>query len=159
MIGAVNGISMLDWTFILSVMVLNVYLEHLGMWPYSLFTLPGTCTHELSHYFMAKLCFAEPRLPSLWPRRNGNTWIMGSVEFVPTFINVVPIALSPFLLFPFGILFAAYCVHPAAGWQYILYSWIGGNMLFACIPSKQDWKVAAPTLLFATVLAALIYFY
>ncbi|MDD5056543.1 MAG: hypothetical protein PHQ60_02120 [Sideroxydans sp.] len=130
----------------LSIMIANTLISRFGMWPYSLVTFPGTLTHELAHYFMALVFFASPSLPDIIPKRNGSSWTMGAVTFVPTLINSVPIALAPLLLMPASWLFAERVMHPAHGWNYLIYGWIAGNMLYACLPSRQDWRVAMPTL-------------
>jgi len=139
-----NYFELVDTMFILSVMAGNLIFNRVGMWPYSLVTLPGTITHELSHFFMAKLFFANPSFPAIFPRREGDYWVMGSVSFSPTILNSIPIALAPLLLLPVGWLFSLYVFIPATSWEYAIYGWIAGNMFYACLPSSQDWKVAAP---------------
>lgn len=153
---AVKVLSIPDIVLVVSVMASNLFLARFGMWPYSIVTFPGTTAHELCHYTVSKLFFAKPALPSLWPKKQGDKWVMGSVGFVPTLINAIPIALAPLLLLPVGVFFAATIMHPADGWHYALYGWIAGNMVFACLPSSQDWKIAAPSLLILAGLAGIV---
>lgn len=155
----ISTLSAPDLAFVLLVMVANLLVARFGMWPYSLITFPGTLAHELGHWFIAKLFWARPTLPSIWPRRHGDIWVMGSVQFAPTIINAIPVALAPLLLLPLGLVFAARVMHPAYGLDYVTYGWIAGNMLFACLPSGQDWKVAAPALIVLSMLAGLFFYF
>ena len=77
----------IDIAFVLAVMAFNILVARFGMWPYSLVTFPGNAGHELMHWFVAKLLFAQPAFPSLWPRRDGDRWIMGSVAFAPSIVS------------------------------------------------------------------------
>ena len=154
-IHAIQVLTRADIAFIVSVMASNILIARFGMWPYSLVTLPGTTAHELCHYTIAKLFFAKPSLPSLWPKREEDKWTMGSVRFVPSLINSIPIALAPFLLLPIGAFFAVTIMHPATSWRYVLYGWVAGNMLFACLPSSSDWRIATPSL---AIMAGLVCF-
>lgn len=43
--------------------------------------LPATLAYELSHLFAALFLSASPSGFSLWPRRNGDTWQLGSVDW------------------------------------------------------------------------------
>lgn len=148
----VGPLNFLDIAMVLGIMAGNTLISRYGMWPYSLVTFPGTLTHELAHYLIAMVFFASPSLPNVIPKRNGHSWTMGTVSFVPTLINSVPIALAPLILLPTGWLFAGRVMHPAEGWEYLLYGWISGNMLYACLPSRQDWKIAMPALLIAALI-------
>lgn len=149
----------LDWGLVIAVMIANVLAGRFGIWPYSLASFPGTACHELAHWLLAKVFFASPSLPSLWPKRHGDGWIMGSVEFVPTFYNSIPIALAPLLLIPVGIFVTVEVLHEAGGWSYLLYGWIAGNMLYASWPSSQDFRIAAPALGVVALIAAIWWLY
>jgi hypothetical protein len=151
-------ISLTDWALIITVMTSNLLLARFGMWPYSLVTFPGTLAHELMHFLMAAILFASPSFPNMLPRRSGNTWTMGSVAFVPSLVNAIPIALAPLALLPLGLFLALSVMHPSTGWSYMAFGWIVGNMLFACLPSRQDWKIAGPSLVLVLLLAILLYF-
>jgi len=137
----------------------NTTVNRLGLWPYSLVTFPGTLSHELLHYLAAKLFLANPTLPDLWPRRNGNNWTMGSITFEPSFMNRIPIALAPMLLLPGSLLVVVELMHSATGWMYLFYAWVAGNMVHACWPSRQDWKVAAPALVIVVLLGICFWYF
>lgn len=89
-----------------------VAAPRLGMWAYSLFSLPGTIAHEyIGHWFVARVLGAQPTFPSIIPKRDGDVWRLGSVNFVPSLFNRIPIALAPFLLLPVGIWYAVVVMH------------------------------------------------
>lgn len=146
---AINFVALplTDLMLIGAVMVVTTATHRLGMWPYSLVAFPGTVAHELGHYLCAMLCFARPNFPSLIPVREGRGWTLGSVEFVPTIVNVIPIALAPLLLLPVGMWYAVDVMSAASGWWYLAHGWIVGTLFLACLPSRTDWAVAAPALL------------
>ncbi len=152
-----HGISRIDIAFVLAVMAFNILVARFGMWPYSLVTFPGNAGHELMHWFVAKLFFAQPAFPSLWPRRDGDRWVMGSVAFAPSILNAIPVALAPLLLLPLGVMFVSDFMHPATGWTYIFCGWVAGNVLFAALPSGQDWKIAAPSIMVFGLLGCAYY--
>ncbi|OGT23570.1 MAG: hypothetical protein A2342_08770 [Gallionellales bacterium RIFOXYB12_FULL_54_9] len=129
-----------------------VAAPRLGMWAYSLFSLPGTAAHEFCHWLVALLLGAKPSLPNLIPTRDGNAWRLGSVRSSPNFITLIPIALAPFVLFPVGIWYAVFVMTSATGWWYLAHVWIASTMLAASLPSKQDWFVAMPAIVIALVL-------
>jgi hypothetical protein len=148
----IRQVDLLDGFFIGLVLALNVYLKRFGMWPYSLLTFPATVFHELSHWLIALIFLASPALPRLWPTRLGKTWVMGSVMFVPTILNRIPVALAPFLLLPIGLFLMGRFVHPLIGWQYFLGVWLIGNMISGFIPSRQDFKITLPVFLFCVLI-------
>ena len=125
----------------------------LGMWMYSLFALPGTIAHEGLHGIFALVLGAKPSFPSIFPKREGDAWRLGSVRFVPSFLNRVPITLAPFLLLPIGIWYAVEIMHSATGWWYFFHGWVVASFLIASLPSRQDWSVAMPVIVFALVVA------
>ncbi|MDD2719747.1 MAG: hypothetical protein PHH47_00375 [Gallionella sp.] len=129
-----------------------VAAPRLGMWVYSLFSLPGTAAHEFCHWLVALLLGAKPSLPNLIPTREGNAWRLGSVLSSPNLITLIPIALAPFALFPVGIWYAVFVMTSATGWWYLAHVWIACTMLAASLPSKQDWFVAMPEIVCALVL-------
>lgn len=154
---SILSISAIDYIAISWVWAGSLYAVRFGMWPYSLIGFPGVFAHEMMHFLMAKLLWANPSLPNMIPRRHGDTWVMGSVSFEPTFINSIPVALAPLLLLPASILLAAEILPNAHGWQYFGWIWLIGSALHACMPSRQDWKVAMPAILAVAIVAA-IYF-
>jgi hypothetical protein len=126
----------------------------LGMWLYAIIALPGTLAHELTHYLVALLLFAQPSFPSLIPQRTGRGWRMGSVTFRAGIFRAVPIALAPIILLPVAMFWAVHWMAPAAGSMYWLHAWIVGAMLSACLPSSADFRLALPALAILSVIAA-----
>ena len=125
----------------------------LGMWVYSVFSLPATIAHELAHWCLARVLGAQPSFPSILPKREGDYWRLGSVNFVPSLLNRIPVALAPFLLLPAGIWYAVVVMHPSTGWWYFAHGWVASSFLAGSLPSRQDWVVAMPAIIVALVLA------
>ena len=128
-----------------------VAAPRLGMWMYSLFSMPGTLAHELSHWCIARVLGAQPSFPSILPKREGDYWRLGSVNFVPSLLNRIPVALAPFLLLPAGIWYAVAVMHPTTGWWYLAHGWVASSLLAGSLPSRQDWVVAMPVIVLGLV--------
>jgi hypothetical protein len=124
----------------------------LGMWAYCLLVLPGTLAHELTHWGVALLLRARPSLPSLIPSRTSDGWRLGSVTFHAGPLRAVPIAVAPLVLAPLSLIWAS-SVLPGAevDSQYLLHAWGASTALGAAMPSRQDWRLAAPALGLAAV--------
>lgn len=123
----------------------------LGMWPYALFALPGTLAHELSHFIVAKLLWAKPQFPRLWPERTDHGWRLGSVQFHAPWWRAAPIAVAPIALLPASLWWMAGPAAEARGAMLALHAWIAGTLLSASLPSRADLRLALPTFLVATV--------
>lgn len=148
------GLPNTDHFLIAAVLVFDlVAAPRLGMWAYSLFSLPGTVAHELCHWSSALVLGAKPKFPHIIPKREGDAWRLGSVQFVPNLLTVIPIALAPCLLLPLGIWYAVFVMHPATGSWYLIHVWVASTFLAASLPSRQDWKVAMPSITCALLLA------
>jgi hypothetical protein len=126
-----------------------------GMWVYSLFVLPGVLGHEICHWLVALILGARPSFPNIIPKHDSNGWKLGSVQFVPNLLTLIPIALAPFLLLPLGIWYAVFVMHPSAGGWWWFHGWIVSTLLVASLPSRQDWKVAMPAIVCALALSYL----
>lgn len=113
--------------------------------------LPATLVHELSHLIIALLLSAGPTGFSLWPKRNGDTWQLGSVTCSnATWYNSFPVAMSPVLL----NLPLAWWLHSQTGIWFKLAAFV---CLSGAVPSWQDLKVALSSLVGAGIwLAAII---
>ena len=133
-----------------------VAAPRLGMWVYSLIALPGTCMHELMHWGTSTVLGAQPSFPGIIPKRDGNSWRLGSVTCSPNILTTIPIALAPLALLPAAILYAVFVMSPATGWWYVFHVWVASSMLAASLPSRQDWRVALPALIGALVLFLLL---
>jgi len=106
--------------------------------------LPMTIMHELSHFMMALLLGGRPTGFSLWPRREGNRWRLGSVTARLTLISAVPTALAPLVWLLIGLVIlneketlSHGSLHLLAAVYLAVYLCVS-----ASIPSWQDIKVA-----------------
>jgi hypothetical protein len=125
--------------------------------------VPITIMHEMAHFIVALFLGAEPTSFSLWPKKDGNKWILGSVTARVTFLSAVPTALAPLLWLPVGgvllverIALSGDSLEKLCGVYLVAYL-----CLAACIPSWQDIKVALShplsLVLWAAIFAAAMY--
>jgi hypothetical protein len=124
----------------------------------------GTFLHELTHFVFALMLNGKPDSFSLFPKRDGNYWTLGSVEISnATWYNKMPIGLAPLSLF----IFAYYLNH-----LYVYYvpsrdTFTDLGFIFMlvilvenAIPSRQDLRVAFSNIFgcaFYLVLMVIIY--
>ena len=125
-----------------------VIAPRLGMWAFSLFSLPGTVAHELSHWLAAFVLGARPSFPGLIPKREGSGWTLGSVKVSPDILTRIPNTLAPVVLLPLGIWSAVVHSDAQGGW-YLAHIWVASTVLYASLPSRQDWLVALPAIICA----------
>jgi len=117
-----------------------------GIFIVALWNLLGVILHESAHLLVGLLFQAAPTGFSIFPRRNGNRWQLGSVRFSRiTAVNAVPVALAPLSLVPLAYLTAIY-------W----FDWFAASLattlglyaavfilLYNALPSVQDLRVAS----------------
>jgi hypothetical protein len=106
--------------------------------------LPATMAHEAAHWVVALITGSRPGLPSIWPRREGDGWVLGSVQFVvyPRVAGVV--ALAPlWCLAPLAwwLVTGATSAADALWYQFAL-GILAGYCAVGSVPSTQDWYVA-----------------
>jgi hypothetical protein len=125
-----------------------------------LYCLPFTIMHEMAHFVAAFLTGGRPSSLSVWPKKSGNGWILGSVSSVPTLLSAAPTALAPLGWLVIGYYsLVLWDVRPLWVPDYLLVV-----ILYACsascIPSWQDIKVALtyPLSLFMYVATAYLLF-
>jgi hypothetical protein len=123
-----------------------VFAPRLGMWAFSLFSLPGTIAHEMGHWLVALVLGAKPSFPNIIPKREDGTWALGSVRVSPNILTRIPIALAPFGLLPLGVWYAVAHSEASGGW-YLVHIWVASTFIAASLPSKQDWIVALPAII------------
>ena len=123
-----------------------VIAPRFGMLAFSLFSLPGTVAHELSHWIIAFVLGARPSFPRLIPKREGGSWTLGSVRMSPNIVTRIPITLAPIALLPLGIWYAVSHSDAQGGW-YLAHIWVASTVLYASLPSRQDWLVALPAII------------
>lgn len=131
----------------------NIYLA-------SLINMPGTVLHEMSHFIVGLLLGAQPTRFNLFPKKNGDSYVMGSVSFRNIrFYNAFPAAMAPLLL-----LLLAYAVNvyfmrlPAVNlWQYLLFILLETIIIENAVPSPTDFRVAFSSLLGVLLYGVLIF--
>jgi hypothetical protein len=124
-------------------------LHFLRRSPYAVafFGLFSTIMHEACHFIVGLLLRAKPVSVSLWPRKEGNAWVLGYVAFSNiTLWNAAFVGLAPLLMFPLGWLLFLYWTIPsfAAGWHlsWALSGYVVACCIFGGLPSTTDIKVA-----------------
>jgi hypothetical protein len=107
-----------------------------------LFCLPFTIMHELSHFVAALLTGGRPSSFSIWPRRRGDGWLLGSVSAVPTLLSAAPTALAPLGWLVIGYyLMVLWDLRPVWVPEYLIVA-VLYSCSAACTPSWQDIRVA-----------------
>lgn len=107
-----------------------------------LYCLPFTVMHESAHYAVALLTGGRPSSFSVWPRRAGNRWVLGSVAAVPTLISAFPTALAPLWWLVAGYFTLAFWPFRPVWLPDYLIAVILYACTAACTPSWQDIRVA-----------------
>jgi hypothetical protein len=132
-----------------------------SMWRIALLALPGTIAHELMHLVVGLVLQAKPRAFSIWPRRNSNGWTLGSVAFGNiSLLNGAFVTFAPLVLLPVAWLCLVHVLMPLWvenrwGW-WLAGGYLAATALFAALPSFQDLKVGAPSLLLYVALGGLL---
>ena len=128
-----------------------------SFWLVSLLAFPGTLCHELCHWLVGILMGGQPVHFTVWPRREGRGFVLGSVGFANLrWYNCLFIGLAPLLLLPLAwVLFLwRLAGHPRLGWPEAGMVFLLANLVFAATPSWQDLRIAARTPLGWLLLAA-----
>jgi len=134
------------------VWVLILQSTRASMWRLALLALPGTLAHELAHLVVGFLLLAKPTGFSVWPKRSGHGWTLGSVTFRGiNLFNGAAVAFAPLLFLPLAWfclirLAAPFWVHHQWGWWFVG-GYLISTILFAAVPSLQDFKQGGPSLL------------
>ena len=106
-----------------------------------LYCLPFTIMHEIAHAVAALLTGGRPSSFSVWPKRTGQGWILGSVTSAPTILSAVPTALAPlgWLLVGYYAM-VSWPLRPVWMPEYLIVVIVYACSA-ACTPSWQDIKV------------------
>jgi hypothetical protein len=117
-------------------------------WQLAMISLPGTFLHEALHGMVGLLLFAKPKSFSIFPKRQGNNWVLGSVGFTNLNIwNAAPVAFAPLLMLGIGWLLYEHWMLPTFLMAHYLIWVVSGYVtacaLFSCIPSTTDIKAGA----------------
>jgi len=123
----------------------------------ALLSIASTWLHEMMHLIYGFLLGAKPVSFSLWPRRVGDSWVLGSVGFTNLNIwNSAFVAFAPLTMVPVGVALFQWWLMPAylAG-SYL--EWLGAGYLvaccfFSCLPSTTDVRIGAASALMYSVL-------
>lgn len=105
----------------------------------ALVSLPATIAHELAHWSVALLTGGRPSSLRLWPRKEGNSMVLGEVTFTAHWLFTGAVALAPlWVLSPLAwwLVWGAFddgALYPA------LRGIAAGYLFKGCIPSSQDW--------------------
>jgi hypothetical protein len=137
-----------QWLFLAALVAMLLVFERLRRvsWLFSLVVLPGTLAHELCHLVLGALLGGRPASFSLLPRRRERGWELGSVSFSRlTWYNAFFIGAAPLLLLPAAYALARWRLGGplAPGWPELLAAYVIANLVYAALPSWQDWKIAA----------------
>lgn len=133
-------------------------------WQLALISLPGTAMHEALHGMVGLLLFAKPNSFSVFPKRQGNTWVLGSVRFTNLNIwNAAPVAFAPLLMLGIGrLLYLNWMLPTFYAANYLIWvasGYVTACAFFSCIPSTTDIKVGAVSgLMYVSVGLGLWYF-
>jgi hypothetical protein len=117
-----------------------------SFWLCSLLALPGTLCHEACHWLVGKLLHGEPVHFTVFPRREGRGFVLGSVAFRNLrWYNAFFVGLAPLVLLPltYGLLLWRLGSHPRLDWSEAIVVFFLANLVFAALPSWQDLKIAA----------------
>lgn len=117
-------------------------------WPVAVISLPGTFMHKLLHGLVGLLLFAKPRSFSIVPKRQGDTWVLGSVGFANLNIwNAASVAFAPVLMLGIGWPLFQYLMLPSClTSNYLIWlasGYVVACSLFSCMPSATDFEVGA----------------
>jgi hypothetical protein len=121
----------------------------------SLINIPGTFLHETAHFLVGFFLNARPTSFTLFPRRSGDAYVMGSVGFKNIkFYNALPSAMAPLLLLVVGFYFNRwFFVNVNLNiWNYFAYVVLQTIIIENALPSSTDFKVA-----FSNVFGVLFY--
>jgi hypothetical protein len=111
---------------------------------FSIISLPGTFLHELLHWLIGSILGARPSKLSIFPRRIGDQYQLGYVEFENIrWYNGFFVGFAPLLLFPAAGLLAVWRTHNISVEPIeFLWLYLCASILGASLPSVQDIKVA-----------------
>jgi hypothetical protein len=140
-------------TDIPSLLLVLVWLGLMGSVRHSgygiaLLSLGATAIHEACHLVFGLILNAKPVSFSLWPKRQGKHWVLGSVGFSNLNIWNSPfVAFAPLAMLPLGWLVFQLWMRPAfrsgAYFSWLLAGYVVACCGFACLPSTTDIKLGA----------------
>ncbi len=153
LVDKVNSVGFLQSFFdnrfyLILLVIILVHLKsatYKSMFLCALINMPGTILHETMHFIVGLLLNAKPCNFTLFPRRNENGYVMGSVGFTNiTFYNAIPASMAPLMLLPIGFYLNRYFLPNMAPTftNYVLYVLLQTIIIENALPSSADFKVA-----------------
>ena len=115
-------------------------------WAFSLLVLPGTFCHETCHYLSGLVLNGRPVSFSVWPRREENQILLGTVMMANlTWYNAFFIGMAPLALLPgaWGLFRWILGQRLPAGLALVLLIFLVANLAYGSVPSGQDFRIAA----------------
>ncbi len=131
--------------FLVIVLLKMKYTTYSNIYMSALVNIPGTILHEMSHFLVGLFFNARPTRFNLFPKKQGDYYLMGSVGFRNVhFYNAIPSALAPLLLLILGYYFNRwFFTHIQINYiNYILYVFLQTVIIENALPSSTDFKVA-----------------
>lgn len=127
---------------------------------FAFLTLGATVFHEACHWLCGVALNARPISVSIWPKRLGRRWTLGTVEFSNINIwNAAFVAFAPLATLPLGWVAFQFWMVPAFSSQAYLSWFLSGYVVACCglagFPSTTDIKVGAlSAVMYSTLVAA-----
>jgi len=124
---------------------------------FSIAAFPGTLVHELLHFVVGLVAYARPAGFSVLPRRGERGYVLGSVRFANVrWYNGLLVGLAPLLLLPLVSALLVWRVHglPAPGFTEMVWAYLLASLVYACVPSWPDIRIAATSIWLVAALAA-----
>lgn len=149
---------------ILLVIVLSSmkHASYSSMFVAALVNIPGTILHETAHFLVGLVFNAKPTSFSLFPRKSGGVYVMGSVGFRNiTFYNALPAAMAPLLLLPIGFYLNRYFFTAVniSIWTYLVYILLQTIIIENSLPSTTDFRVGFKYISGVAICGALLILY
>lgn len=106
--------------------------------------LLGTFLHELAHLLVGFLLGSKPTSFSLWPKKEKDFYIFGSVSHSHlTWYNAIPTALAPFTLLLLLLWANDFLLRMICDWKgTIIYVFCVSIIVNNSIPSRTDFQIA-----------------
>lgn len=131
--------------FLVILLLKMKYATYSNIYMSALVNIPGTFLHEMSHFIVGLIFNACPTRFDLFPKKQGDCYVMGSVGFRNVnFYNAIPSALAPLLLLIIGYYFNGWFFLniKVTYFSYISYVLLQTIIIENAVPSRQDFKVA-----------------
>lgn len=134
--------------YLILMVIVLMHLKHYtyrSMFWAAIINIFGTLLHELMHFIVGLVLNARPCNFTIFPKRNLEGYVMGSVSFRNiTFYNAVPSALAPLLLLPLGFYINRYFLPEMKPTLINCILYILGQTIIIenAMPSKADFKIA-----------------